>query len=250
MFRSLRGPGVRTTLGLCAALVTVGVAGNVAAQSRNMKIAAPQKHPKEKETYNIGKDWDIPTLIKHCEAAKFQGVELRDHVAQLAPLGRACRHRPLRRQRALGAFSSARLVVAGPLAFMERTPLYDPLGLSGGTEAELEATLGVPPGSVTPFGLVNAAPEAVRFVMDRAAKAAGVGLMVTISTRIKRLDQIRGIAERYDIVVDFSRFKVGDKLWMVNLAAHATAAEGVHGGPSEMVEPSTRPSSSSPPWAA
>jgi Ala-tRNA(Pro) deacylase len=32
---------------------------------------------------------------------------------------------------------------------------------------QLEATLGVPPGSVTPFGLVNAAPGAVRFVMDR-----------------------------------------------------------------------------------
>ena len=32
---------------------------------------------------------------------------------------------------------------------------------------ELMATLGVPPGSVTPFGLVNAAPGSVRFVMDR-----------------------------------------------------------------------------------
>jgi Ala-tRNA(Pro) deacylase len=32
---------------------------------------------------------------------------------------------------------------------------------------ELVATLGVPPGAVTPFGLVNAAPGAVRFVMDR-----------------------------------------------------------------------------------
>ena len=31
---------------------------------------------------------------------------------------------------------------------------------------ELQATLGVPPGSVTPFGLVNAPPGAVRFVMD------------------------------------------------------------------------------------
>ena len=29
------------------------------------------------------------------------------------------------------------------------------------------AVLGVPPGSVTPFGLVNAAPGQVRFVMDR-----------------------------------------------------------------------------------
>ncbi len=32
---------------------------------------------------------------------------------------------------------------------------------------ELLATLGVPPGSVTPFGLVNAAPGSVRFVIDR-----------------------------------------------------------------------------------
>src|SRR5919199_2030261 len=29
-----------------------------------------------------------------------------------------------------------------------------------------------------------------------------------------------GIAERYDIVIDFSRYKVGDKVWMVNLAEH------------------------------
>jgi len=28
-------------------------------------------------TYNLAKDWDIATIIKNCEAAKFQGVELR-----------------------------------------------------------------------------------------------------------------------------------------------------------------------------
>lgn len=28
-------------------------------------------------TYNLGKDWDIPTLIKNCTEAKFEGVELR-----------------------------------------------------------------------------------------------------------------------------------------------------------------------------
>jgi Ala-tRNA(Pro) deacylase len=33
---------------------------------------------------------------------------------------------------------------------------------------ELRATLGVEPGSVTPLGLVNAAPGAVRFVLDAA----------------------------------------------------------------------------------
>ena len=28
-------------------------------------------------TYNLAQDWDIETIIKNCEAAKFQGVELR-----------------------------------------------------------------------------------------------------------------------------------------------------------------------------
>ena len=28
-------------------------------------------------TYNIAKDWDVPTLIKNCAAANFQGAELR-----------------------------------------------------------------------------------------------------------------------------------------------------------------------------
>lgn len=28
-------------------------------------------------TYNIAKDWDVPTIIKNCTATKFQGVELR-----------------------------------------------------------------------------------------------------------------------------------------------------------------------------
>ena len=46
-----------------------------------------------------------------------------------------------RRQRSLHSINSARVVVAGPLALMERTPLYEPLGLSGGTEMELDATL-------------------------------------------------------------------------------------------------------------
>src|SRR3712207_841430 len=46
-----------------------------------------------------------------------------------------------RRQRALHSLGSARVVVAGPLAFVERTPLYEPLELSGGTQMELDSTL-------------------------------------------------------------------------------------------------------------
>ncbi len=46
-----------------------------------------------------------------------------------------------RRQRALHAINEARVVVAGPLAYMERAPLYDPMPLSGGIEIELDAAL-------------------------------------------------------------------------------------------------------------
>ncbi|MCL5096785.1 MAG: TIM barrel protein, partial [Candidatus Omnitrophica bacterium] len=28
-------------------------------------------------TYNLAKDWDIPAIIRNCEAAQFEGVELR-----------------------------------------------------------------------------------------------------------------------------------------------------------------------------
>jgi FtsP/CotA-like multicopper oxidase with cupredoxin domain len=36
---------------------------------------------------------------------------------------------------------------------------------------------------------------------------------------LTQLDE-QGIAERYDIVIDFSRYQVGDKVWMVNLCEH------------------------------
>jgi FtsP/CotA-like multicopper oxidase with cupredoxin domain len=36
---------------------------------------------------------------------------------------------------------------------------------------------------------------------------------------LTQLDEL-GIAERYDIVIDFSRYAIGDKVWMVNLAEH------------------------------
>ena len=45
------------------------------------------------------------------------------------------------RQRALLSLSEARIVVAGPLAIRERTPLYDPMQLKGGAEIELDDCL-------------------------------------------------------------------------------------------------------------
>jgi len=45
------------------------------------------------------------------------------------------------RQRALNELSGAGIVVAGPLAIRERTPLYEPLQLEGGVEIELDDCL-------------------------------------------------------------------------------------------------------------
>jgi len=70
-----------------AALVAAGLAtGQIsAAESKpaaKPASAAPVPKPLRymrlgMVTYNLGKDWDIPTLIKNCTEAKFQGVELR-----------------------------------------------------------------------------------------------------------------------------------------------------------------------------
>lgn len=39
--------------------------------------ARPAKMKLGTVTYNLAKDWDLPTLLKNCQQTKFQGVELR-----------------------------------------------------------------------------------------------------------------------------------------------------------------------------
>jgi sugar phosphate isomerase/epimerase len=48
-----------------------------AAGAAAASFAKPSKIRLGTVTYNLAKDWDVPTLIKNCEAAKFEGVELR-----------------------------------------------------------------------------------------------------------------------------------------------------------------------------
>jgi sugar phosphate isomerase/epimerase len=40
-------------------------------------FARPSKFHLGLVTYNLAQDWDVPTIIKNCAAAKFEGVELR-----------------------------------------------------------------------------------------------------------------------------------------------------------------------------
>lgn len=67
--------------------------------------------------------------------------------------------------------------------------------VSFGSAADLLAQLGVEPGSVTPFGLVNAAPGAVRAVFDAALMAEAWvhfhPLTNTASTAIRPADLLR-----------------------------------------------------------
>ena len=48
---------------------------------------------------------------------------------------------------------------------------------------------------------------------------ANDGNLMPSPVLLTQLDE-QGIAERYDVVFDFSKYNIGDKLWMVNLAEH------------------------------
>jgi sugar phosphate isomerase/epimerase len=60
-------------------LGALGFAGQAAfaAGEPTASFAQPSKIRLGTVTYNLAKDWDVPTIIKNCEEAKFEGVELR-----------------------------------------------------------------------------------------------------------------------------------------------------------------------------
>lgn len=80
-----------------------------------------------------------------------------------------------------------------------------------GSAEELRATLGVEPGSVTPFGLVNTPPGSVGFVLDVAlAQAPGLAwfhpLVNTASTGLRPADLLSFLAGHGHLarVLDFA----------------------------------------------
>lgn len=62
-------------LGTIGALVQTGYAAETAGSAR--APGRPSKMRLGTVTYDLAKDWDIETIIKNCEATKFEGVELR-----------------------------------------------------------------------------------------------------------------------------------------------------------------------------
>lgn len=64
--------------------LTLGAASSLAPRAFTAEAAKPASFIRQPSpmklgivTYNIAKDWDVPTIIKNCTATKFQGVELR-----------------------------------------------------------------------------------------------------------------------------------------------------------------------------
>src|SRR5829696_2769699 len=67
---------------LKAAALTIGaanLANGFAAEAKREPsfITGKSKMKLGTVTYNIAKDWDVPTIIKNCTETKFEGVELR-----------------------------------------------------------------------------------------------------------------------------------------------------------------------------
>jgi len=53
------------------------LSANAAASEQASFVVRPPNMHLGLVTYNLAQDWDIPTIIKNCEAARFEGVELR-----------------------------------------------------------------------------------------------------------------------------------------------------------------------------
>lgn len=71
---------LKQTTVLCSCVGSVRLLDSVFAVERSatMKLGLV--------TYNWGQDWDVPTLIAHCERARLSGIELRvDHAHNVSP---------------------------------------------------------------------------------------------------------------------------------------------------------------------
>lgn len=69
---------IHTVLGTSAASIAFSADSKLSYKGENIQFGLV--------TYQWGKDWDLPTLIKNCEAAKVLGVELRvEHAHKVDP---------------------------------------------------------------------------------------------------------------------------------------------------------------------
>lgn len=158
-------------------------------------------------TYNLGKDWDVPTLIRNCTEAGFEGVELRTSHAHKVEVGLT----PIQRQEVRKRFedSPVRLWSLGS-AFDYHTP--DAVRLKADIEATkaylvLARDVGATGVKVRPNGLPKEVPEdrtleqIGRSLGELGRFAADLGLVVRLEVHgagTSSLPRIRRILDVAD----------------------------------------------------
>lgn len=155
-------------------------------------------------TYNMAKEWDVPTIIENCTATGFQGVELRTTHAHKVEVGLSASERQEVRKR----FEDSPIELAGlGSAFDYHSTDADEVrrNIEGTKEySQLAADVGAPGVKVRPNGLPESVPvEATLEQIGRSlrecgefAKNLGVQIRVEVHGRgTSHIPHMRAIME-------------------------------------------------------
>lgn len=156
-------------------------------------------------TYNIAKDWDVPTLIKNCAAAGFQGAELRtSHAHGVEVLLSKAQRQAVKKQ-----FHDSSVALMGlGSAFDFHTP--DPAKLRADIAATKEYILlaqdvGAPGVKVRPNGLPPEVPKEKtlaqigRSLRELGEFAAGHGVQIRLEVHGKETSLVPNIKTILDV---------------------------------------------------
>lgn len=192
------------------ALGGLGLGGAAARAAEPTLTTAPSAGTQSKMrlglvTYNLAKDWDVPTIIKNCAAAKFQGVELRTTHAHKVEVALSKEERADVKKR----FADSPVTLMGlGSAFDYHTP--DTAKLRNDIEATKEYIVlahdvGASGVKVRPNGLPKEVPvektleQVGKALLELGAFAAGHGQMIRLEVHGSGTSQLPHIRRIMDV---------------------------------------------------
>ncbi len=159
---------------MSATAAAAGVAGlGRAAENLSPDLSAPAPTPLKIGivTYNIAKDWDLPTIIKNCTEAKIEGVELRTGHAHGVELALS----PQQRAEVKKRFADSPVRIAqlgGTYEFHSLDPAEVRKNIEGCKNyIQLAADVGAPAVKVRPNGLQTRAGVPVEKTLEQIGKS-------------------------------------------------------------------------------
>ena len=173
-------------------------------------------------TYNIAKDWDLPTIIKNCEETKFDGVELRTGHAHKVELALGASERADVRKR----FADSRVKLAqlgSTYEFHSTDPAEVRRNIEGCKQyIQLARDVGAPGVKVRPNGLQTRAGVPVEKTLEQigkslrevggAASDSGVEVRVEVhgtgTSRLDYIEKIMAVADHPMVVVNWNSNQV------------------------------------------